>query len=65
MGPDHHRVFMYTPDLSVSNQKDSPQRQTAILSEEGAGGCAEQATTSQLCRRQDKEIKNPKGTGCG
>jgi hypothetical protein len=33
MGPDHHRVFLYTPDLSVSNQKDSPQRQTAILSD--------------------------------
>jgi hypothetical protein len=24
MGQDHHRVFMYTPDLSASNQKDSP-----------------------------------------
>jgi hypothetical protein len=33
MGPDHHRVFMYAPDLSVSNQKDSPQRRTAVLSD--------------------------------
>jgi hypothetical protein len=23
---DHHRVFMYTPDLSVSNQKENRQR---------------------------------------
>jgi hypothetical protein len=30
MGPDHHRVFMYTPDLSVSNQKESPQQEIAI-----------------------------------
>jgi hypothetical protein len=33
MGLDHHRVFMYTPGLSVSNQKDSPQRQTTMLSD--------------------------------
>jgi hypothetical protein len=33
MGPDHHRVFMYTPDLSVSNQKETRQRRVAILSD--------------------------------
>jgi hypothetical protein len=31
MGPDHHRVFMYTPDLSVSNQKESRQLRLAIF----------------------------------
>jgi hypothetical protein len=31
MDPDHHRVFMYTPDLSVSDQKESPQRGPPIL----------------------------------
>jgi hypothetical protein len=30
-GPDHHRVFIYTPDLAVSNQKGSPQQETAIF----------------------------------
>jgi hypothetical protein len=33
MGPDHHRVFMYTPDLSVSNQKENRQRRLLILSD--------------------------------
>jgi hypothetical protein len=33
MGPDHHRVFMKTPDLSVSNKKESRQRRPATLSE--------------------------------
>jgi hypothetical protein len=33
MGPDHHRVFMYTPDLSVSNQKVSRQRRPAVMSD--------------------------------
>jgi hypothetical protein len=33
MGQDHHWVFMYTPGLSVSNQKDSPQQETSILSD--------------------------------
>jgi hypothetical protein len=27
MGPDHHQVFMYTPDLSVSNQKEQRERE--------------------------------------
>jgi hypothetical protein len=31
MGPDHHRVLMYTPDLSVSNQKENRQRRLAIF----------------------------------
>jgi hypothetical protein len=31
MGPDHYRVFMYAPELSVSNQKESPQREPPIL----------------------------------
>jgi hypothetical protein len=31
MGPDHYWVFMYTPDLSVSNQKESAQQETAIF----------------------------------
>jgi hypothetical protein len=30
MGPDHHRVFMYIPGLSVSNQEVVFRRQTAI-----------------------------------
>jgi hypothetical protein len=29
MGPDHHRVFMYTPDLSVSNQEVVFRRKSA------------------------------------
>jgi hypothetical protein len=33
MGPEFHRVFMYTPDLSVSNQKESPQQESAIMSD--------------------------------
>jgi hypothetical protein len=32
-GSDHHRVFMYTPDLSVSNQKETRQRRVPILSD--------------------------------
>jgi hypothetical protein len=31
MDPDHHRVFLYTPDLSVSNQKKNRQRRLAIF----------------------------------
>jgi hypothetical protein len=31
MGSDYHRVFMYTPDLSVSNQKENRQRRLAIF----------------------------------
>jgi hypothetical protein len=30
---DHHRVFMYTPDLSASKQKESRQQRPAILSD--------------------------------
>jgi hypothetical protein len=30
MRSDHHRVFMYTPGLSVSNQKVNRQRRLAI-----------------------------------
>jgi hypothetical protein len=45
MGSDHHRVFMYTPDLSVSNQKDSPPQETAILGD---------ATDLSLCKEQQK-----------
>jgi hypothetical protein len=30
MGPDHHRVFMYASDLSVSNQKEGPQQEPVI-----------------------------------
>jgi hypothetical protein len=33
MGSDHDRVFMYTPDLSVSNQKEARQRRLPILSD--------------------------------
>jgi hypothetical protein len=33
MGSDHHRVFMYTPDLPVSNQKETRQRRVPILSD--------------------------------
>jgi hypothetical protein len=33
IGSDHHRVFMYAPDLSVSNQKKNRQRRLAILSD--------------------------------
>jgi hypothetical protein len=31
MGPDHHRVFMYTSDLFISNQKECRQRRLAIF----------------------------------
>jgi hypothetical protein len=33
MGSDHHRVFMYTPDLFVSNQKETRQWRVLILSD--------------------------------
>jgi hypothetical protein len=33
IGPDHHWVFMYTPDLSVSNQKETRQRRVPILND--------------------------------
>jgi hypothetical protein len=31
MGPDHHRVFTYTRDLSVSIKKENCQRRPSIL----------------------------------
>jgi hypothetical protein len=31
MGPEHHRVFMYAPGISVSNQKERRQRKLAIF----------------------------------
>jgi hypothetical protein len=34
MGPEHHRVFMHTPEHSVSNQKENPERKPAILSDD-------------------------------
>jgi hypothetical protein len=33
MGPEYHRVCIYTHDVPVSNQKDFPQQETAILSD--------------------------------
>jgi hypothetical protein len=33
MGSDHHRVFMYKPDFSVSNQKETRQWRVPILSD--------------------------------
>jgi hypothetical protein len=33
IGLDNHRVCMYTPDLFVSNQKETRQRRLPILSD--------------------------------